>query len=324
MLLLGHGSRRSEANLVLKELMNKIRKKVENVEISYGFLQLAEPDCAAAVEELHKIGVEEIVIQPFFLNPGIHFNEDIPELIEEFSNKYPEISFTCNQVLGEDNRLADIIVDSFRRFTAIKEPQKIEDTSMDIISNLIPIQEREKEPIVKRIVHTTGDPEYAELTVISPGAIEAGLKAIKEGNRVITDVEMVRAGIRKETLKDFGSSVECFIKDKEVADFSKTNAITRAQSAVELNLDLYNGAIVAIGNAPTALFKVIDAVEEGRIKPALIIGTPVGFVGAKESKERLKELNLPYITVTGCKGGSTVAAAIVNALVILAEKAKNE
>lgn len=203
----------------------------------------------------------------------------------------------------------------------IQDPQAIEDTSMDIIETCLPwlleLPEGEK-AIIKRIVHTTGDPDIAGLIKIHPDAVEAGLKAMREGKPIFTDVHMLRSGISPVKLEQFGIETICMIKDPEVADEAKRTGKTRAMVAMARAASLLEGGIIAIGNAPTALFELCALISRGELKPALVVGTPVGFVGAKESKEVLTETPVPYITVTGTRGGSTIAVAALNALLKLA------
>jgi len=202
----------------------------------------------------------------------------------------------------------------------IKDPKLIESTSMKIIEELVPeLTELSagNRAIIKRVVHTTGDPEYAKLVRISHGAIEAGLDTIKNGKTIFCDVNMVKAGINISKVKEFGGRVECYIKDTDVMEEAKKTGLTRAIVALRKALPVIEGGIVAIGNAPTALFELCDLISQEGIKPALVVGTPVGFVGARESKEMLQEMNIPYITVVGNKGGSTIAASICNALLYM-------
>lgn len=203
----------------------------------------------------------------------------------------------------------------------IKDPKAIEDTSMDIIENELPelkgLPEGERQ-VIKRIIHTTGDVNIAPLVKIHPDAVEAGIKAIRAGRPVFTDVQMLRAGISPVKLDQFKMETICLIKDPEVAAEAKRTGRTRAMVAMSVAAPKLDGGIIAIGNAPTALFELCDMIKEGKIKPALVIGTPVGFVGAKESKEVLVEMSVPYITVTGTRGGSTIAVAALNALLKLA------
>lgn len=201
----------------------------------------------------------------------------------------------------------------------ITDPKAIESKSMEIIDSLIShLSFRPEElPVVKRVVHTTGDPHFAEIIKISPEAVTEGLKAIRRGCHIVTDVNMLLAGINKTKAASFGCQAICSIADQDVARQAKEAGLTRAIAAVRKNCSKIEGGIVAIGNAPTALFEIMNLMNQG-LKPALIIGTPVGFVGAKESKDQLAALKVPYITVLGNKGGSTIAASIVNALLYMA------
>ncbi|PKM81079.1 MAG: precorrin isomerase [Firmicutes bacterium HGW-Firmicutes-14] len=203
----------------------------------------------------------------------------------------------------------------------IQDPRAIEDTSMDIIETCLPslreLPEGERQ-IIRRIVHTTGDVNIAKLIKISPDAVDAGLGAMREGRPIFTDVQMLRSGISPVKLEQFNIQTMCLIKDPEVAAEAKRTGKTRAMIAVAKAAPKLEGGIIAIGNAPTALFELCAMVSRGELKPALVVGTPVGFVGAKESKELLIETPVPYITVEGTRGGSTIAVAALNALLKLA------
>lgn len=177
--------------------------------------------------------------------------------------------------------------------------------------------------IVERIIHATADFEFAAITRFSPGAIEAGVQALRTGCSIVTDVHMVQVGISAARLAAFGGAVHCFVTDETTRQRAATNNLTRSAAGMALAAEqgLLNGSIVAIGNAPTALYEVIRLAAEG-VRPALVIGTPVGFVSTTESKAALMQLTTsPWIVTVGRKGGSTVAAAIVNALLRLAADA---
>jgi len=173
-------------------------------------------------------------------------------------------------------------------------------------------------PVVRRVIHTTTDFEYATSMLFSKGAVEAGINALKNGCSVVTDVDMVKAGILKSYRNRLGIEVFCHISDEDVIKEAKEKGVTRATIAMQKAKEKINGGIVAIGNAPTALYELIRLAKEEGIRPALVLGMPVGFVGAAYSKEALAASNLNYITNTGTKGGSTITAAAVNALMILA------
>jgi precorrin-8X/cobalt-precorrin-8 methylmutase len=173
--------------------------------------------------------------------------------------------------------------------------------------------------IVKRIVHTTGDPGLAKDVWIHPRAVERALAAIKSGAAIYADVRMLAAGLNRGRAEKFGCEILCAVDDPEVAKLAREQGLTRATLAIHRLAPRLNGAIVAIGNSPTALFTLLELVEAGEISPAVIIGTPLGFVGAAESKEALRAHGLPCITVRGTRGGSAIAVASVNALLRLAE-----
>ena len=175
--------------------------------------------------------------------------------------------------------------------------------------------------VFSRIIHAAGDPEYAAVIEIHPAAVAAGCAALRQGAPVFTDVEMVRTGINRRRLAEFGGEVHCLIGDESVAAMAKAQGITRAMAAIRTFGQRIHGAVVAIGNAPTALFALLELMEQEDIRPALIVGVPVGFVGAAESKAVLVEQSpVPFITVQGTKGGSPIAAATVNALLYMLEK----
>ena len=173
-------------------------------------------------------------------------------------------------------------------------------------------------PIVRRVIHTSADFEYMETLRFHPDAVDAGIKAVCDGCAVVTDTNMALAGIRKAEIRRFGGSVHCLIADPAVGRTAQEAGGTRAAAAVDATLDLMERGIYAVGNAPTALLRLIDLIRENRAKPALVIGLPVGFVNAAESKAALMALDIPFIANIGRKGGSNVAAAVVNALAIMA------
>ena len=172
--------------------------------------------------------------------------------------------------------------------------------------------------IVRRMIHTSADFEYKETVRFHSRAIAAGLDAIRKGQNIISDTNMARVGIRKRGLEQFGSSVSCYMNDPQVHNHAQTTGSTRAKIAVDMAIDNMKDGIYVIGNAPTALMRLIELVKEQKAQPALIIGLPVGFVNAAESKAALMELDYPFISNVGRKGGSNVAASVVNALSIMA------
>jgi precorrin-8X/cobalt-precorrin-8 methylmutase len=157
--------------------------------------------------------------------------------------------------------------------------------------------------IVRRMIHTSADFDYLTTVRIHPDAVFSGINALKNGKAIITDTKMVAAGINKKKLSDFGSEVTCLIDDPDVVNASAKNKKTRAHEAVEAAIHMMDGGIYVIGNAPTALMHLIELVESKKAGPALIIGLPVGFVNAFESKKALSTLDFPYITNMDRKGG---------------------
>ncbi len=176
--------------------------------------------------------------------------------------------------------------------------------------------------IIIRIAHTTGDVEFAKTFIFSQESIRAGVDALAGGANVITDVEMVRAGIRARLVEGFGGRVLCFLNNPDVVETSRTAQSTRSALGIKKAAEALAGGVAAVGNAPTALFELMEMVRNGKVRPALIVGVPVGFVGALESKQELSKLDSPHITNLSERGGSTIAAAVVNGLLALAEKRK--
>jgi precorrin-8X/cobalt-precorrin-8 methylmutase len=172
--------------------------------------------------------------------------------------------------------------------------------------------------VVRRVIHTSADFEWQRMIRIHPGAIPAGVGAIRNGCSIVTDTNMARVGIRRRDLDRFGSAVSCYMTDERVAESASRQGITRARAAVDVAAPDIAGGIYVVGNAPTALLRLIELMDRGIAQPALVVGLPVGFVNAAESKVVLLESDIPYITNVGRKGGSNVAAAVVNALIIMA------
>ena len=178
-------------------------------------------------------------------------------------------------------------------------------------------------PVVRRAIHTSADFDYARSMLFSHDAVTSGVAAIRQGRGIVTDTTMALAGISKPRLERFGIAAACFVADPQVAREAGTRGITRSILAMRKGAADPGNGIFVIGNAPTALFELMRLIKEEGVRPDLIIGLPVGFVGAAESKERLiseaTELKTPFIANRGRKGGSNVAAAVVNALLIMAE-----
>lgn len=199
------------------------------------------------------------------------------------------------------------------------KPMDIEKRSFEIITEelgdtpLIPGTEL----IVKRCIHTSADFDYAKNLCFSEGAVEKAIAALKEGAWIVTDTQMAKAGINKRALARYGGEVCCFMSDEDVARIAKENGSTRATASMDKAAALDKKLIFAIGNAPTALVRLYELIQDGKLSPELIIGVPVGFVNVVQSKELIMKTDVPYIVVRGRKGGSNIAACICNALLYM-------
>ncbi len=197
-------------------------------------------------------------------------------------------------------------------------PAEIEKRSFEIIESELPHPiDPSLAPIIKRVVHTSADFDYVDNLCFSEGVIEKALRAIENGACIVTDTNMAKSGINKTALAKHGGEVFCFMSDPDVGEAAKKNGTTRAVASMEKAAEMDRPLIFAIGNAPTALVKLYELIEEKKLKPELIIGVPVGFVNVVQSKELIMQADVPYIVARGRKGGSNVAAAICNALLYM-------
>jgi precorrin-8X/cobalt-precorrin-8 methylmutase len=211
--------------------------------------------------------------------------------------------------------------------------RNIEDSSFAIIDR--EVEEHQYSPedweVVRRVIHATADFEFKELMSFHPEAVRSGTYALKAGCPVICDVQMIIAGLNRERLESYGCKAYSFISDRDVIEVAKENNSTRAIESMRKahRQGLLEGAIVAIGNAPTALLEVVRLIQEENVRPSLIVGVPVGFVSAAESKEAVRLLgdskanSVPYIVSRGRKGGSTIAVSILHALLLLSTKSSS-
>ena len=207
-------------------------------------------------------------------------------------------------------------------------PEEIEKRSFEIISE--ELSQRgiklppEEEMIMKRVIHTSADFDYAKTLCYSNGAVEILKELIKNGADIVTDTNMALAGINKKTLAKYGGKAHCFMADEDVALLAKQRNITRAAVSMEKAAGIQKPVIFAIGNAPTALLKLYEMLEADRKRnwrPAFIIGVPVGFVNVEAAKQLILETDVPYIINKGQKGGSSIAAAICNAVLEIVKNA---
>ena len=205
------------------------------------------------------------------------------------------------------------------------KPMDIEKRSFEIITEelgdkkLLPGTEL----IVKRCIHTSADFDYADNLCFSPGAVEKALEAIHEGACIVTDTQMAKSGINKRALARYGGEVYCFMSDEDVAEAARKNGTTRAVASMDKAAAMDRKMIFAIGNAPTALVRLYELIGNGTLDPELIIGVPVGFVNVVQSKELIMGAGVPYIVARGRKGGSNIAACIVNALLYMIDNRRD-
>lgn len=202
----------------------------------------------------------------------------------------------------------------------IKNPNKIEERSFEIIQQIIDemrpdyeYKNKAEELIIKRCIHTTADFDYLDILKISDNAVEAIVEGLNQGATLYTDTTMALSGINKKILDSLGCKYKCLVSDERVVKISKEKGITRSMAAVEVALKEDGKKIFVFGNAPTALFRAIE-LSSNREDIIAIVGVPVGFVGASESKDELIKSDLNYIASKGRKGGSNLAAAIINAV----------
>lgn len=203
----------------------------------------------------------------------------------------------------------------------VVRPEEIEKRSMEIITEELQ-GKTWPEPefsIVKRCIHTSADFDYAKNICFSKDAARLGVEALRRGAVIVTDTKMAWSGINKKKLQEYGGEAYCFMADEDVAKEAKERGCTRATICMERGAALKREVIFAIGNAPTALIRLYELIEEGKLSPALIIGAPVGFVNVVEAKELIMKTDVPYIVPRGRKGGSNIAATICNAMLYVKE-----
>lgn len=331
---MAHGSRGELGAQAVSDTLDRIAEGLKlllspDVEITGGAMQFNRPDLEEAAESLIARGVKTIIVAPYFLFPGRHVMEDIPGEVRRLASANPGVKFVIAVNLGLDESFVDLMA---RRITQIcpalsfkppaspLSPEEIEPLSMEIIEKLLPPLPSlapEERAVVRRIVHTCGDVRISRFVRFSSSAIVSAVAAIHRSSPIFTDVRMVASGINRKFLDICGCPLICAL---EVTSSRSGQTVTRtAQAIYDLGKRL-DDAIVAIGNAPTALLALLDMIDSQGIRPALIIGMPVGFVRAAESKSELVQRGIPFITIEGTRGGSALAAATVNALMAIAQE----
>jgi precorrin-8X/cobalt-precorrin-8 methylmutase len=352
LILIGHGSKLPHSRDNLEKLAEIMRKRSVFKIVEISFMIKNNPTIPEAIDTIVKKGVTKIVLVPAFLAQGVHTTQEIPELIgmkdKESQLTEKRIQLFYGEPIGPDECIAVILEEKALRALGKEIPEHIHasfNTSLRIANSAVPARGNEiyeksmslirpevknillKAPkkhlrIIERVVHTTADPEFAKLLVISDKAVDAGVAAIKSGAKIITDVKMIKAGINEARINKYGCKVFSYIDDERSLQIANDESITRSAAAIRLAVeDNADGAIFLIGNAPTAAFELVRAVEASQVKPALIVATAVGYVGAAESKEAITKLPIPYIIIKGRKGGSSLSVAIFNALLKIIEEA---
>jgi precorrin-8X/cobalt-precorrin-8 methylmutase len=330
-LVISHGSPRAEANQGFEAMVGRVALRLQGVEVLPSFFSITRPDIADRVAELASKGVRRILLMPYFLYSGQHVTVDIPALLDECRRRFPEVSLELLPTLENDPTLEDLLVERLTPFADADDVlpttgAAIEQRSYAIIDrqlgdwNLVDAGsvgrgDAGAQRIIRRVVHATADISFARTMRIHPEAVARGQAALAANRPVICDVKMLQAGMTK-----IRGEIICAIDQPDVAAHAQAIGSTRAAAAMELLGPKLDGAIVAIGNAPTALWKVMEMAKSGGPRPAVVVGLPVGFVGARESKLALLESGLCYITNISPRGGSPVAAAAVNALASLNEE----
>jgi precorrin-8X/cobalt-precorrin-8 methylmutase len=321
-LIVSHGSPRAEANEGFIAMVGRVAARLGLDNVLPTFFSIALPSISDRVAELAARGVRRIVLMPYFLYTGQHVSHDIPALLAECRRQFPDIAIDVLPTLENDPAVEDVVVE---RLTALA-PQvalptlgaQIERRSYEIIQRQLGSlgnPDAASAAIVQRIVHATADFSFARSLRIHPEAVRRGRAALAAGKPIICDVRMLQAGITKVR-----NEVLCVIDREDVVALAAEKQCTRAAASMDVLAPQLDGAIVAVGNAPTALWRLMEIVARGGPSPALVVGLPVGLVGARESKLALLASELCYITNTSARGGSPVAAAAVNALALLQEE----
>jgi len=326
--ILAHGSRVPETLRTLEDIACQV-KRAGSWLIEPAALQFNEPDLEQAVARLVARGATRIVVLPMFLFGGNHVLRDIPLAVETVAAKHVGVSVSLGRHVGADYRLSSILVERLREAAAepgqngacaLLRPEEIEGRSFEIIeaSGCLSALSAAEKAVVRRVVHAGGDLGLSELVFFSPNATQVAMTALRSGHSIITDVNMVATGVNKHLATRLGVKIQCLIDSPEIARMAEQEGMTRAATAVRELVQTNPEAIVVVGNAPTALREVLRLSAAGADRPAFVVGMPVGFVDAAESKEALRGSDVEHIGIAGTRGGSGLAAAAANALLKLA------
>ena len=333
-LLIGHGSSDRNAHDAFVHTADAIRSRYRNVH--HCFLELDSPNIEQGVAQAVSKSPRVLLMMPYFLHKGAHIKRDVVNDVRTALEKTRFSNAHMAHHFGVDDRLVNLIVERAKevenRFldgsfgtaagrSMTERAFDIEKRSFEIIDAEVGKHNYDamQWPIVRRVIHATADFDFAGRgkMLFHERAIESAFSAIKKGCTIVTDVDMVAAAINKKSLADLGLKTACYISDTKVAEEARRLGKTRSEMAMRHAAREIDGGIVVIGNAPTALYEVISMTKEGAARPALVVGVPVGFVSAPESKEELARTDVPFITNVGRKGGSPAASSIVNAILLL-------
>lgn len=346
LLLIGHGSSDRNAHDAFVHVAQALEPRYRKVH--HCFLELDRPNIEEGIMQAASARPRVLIMVPYFLHRGAHVKRDVVQEVDAALAKARLERAYIAPHLGVDEALVSLVVE---RATEVENRRRAlhpgtvrkEDTSFgtaasrNMLERAFDIEKRSFEiidsevgqhgyndiqwPIVRRVIHATADFDFASRgagRILFHGqALESAFAAIQRKCTIVTDVDMVLAAINKKSLADLGLKTACYIADPNVAQESKRLGMTRSEMAMRRAAADMDGGIVAIGNAPTALYEVIRMVREGAARPALVVGVPVGFVSAPESKEELSRTDIPFITNVGRKGGSPAASSIVNAILLL-------
>jgi len=317
-IILGHGSRRGAVSNSFTRMVRRIARRIDKAPVEPAFFSLGQPTLEEKTRELIEQGCREIIIFPYFLYNGNHVEKDIPAMLQNLRQKYPGVEFRLLATLENEPQVEEIIYERIWPYTEEDKffsGENIEQKSLDFILNqgIWSHLDKEQKQVTARVVHASADFSFVHSLKFHPLAIEQGISCIREQRKIICDVQMVRTALTRL------NNVYCAIGEPDVLARARKENTTRAALAFEKLLPNLDGALVVIGNAPTALWKLLDICAKGGPQPALVVALPVGFVGAAQSKRALMDSDLIYITNEGPKGGSPVAAAVVNALYRLAQ-----
>ncbi|MPZ15779.1 MAG: hypothetical protein GEU73_15380 [Chloroflexi bacterium] len=333
-LLVGRGTTDSEANADFFKIGRLLWERNHHGLVECSFVSLAEPRVAVGIERCIRLGARRVLVVPYFLSTGVLVKR-IADQAAEAGGRYPDVEIAVAQHLGVHAKLVGLILDragelggglrqtseQMERTTLVQRyalpPAEIEARSLRLADEAMdgtvvwPDAER---VIAQRIVYAAGDPGIAPLIRFHPRAVASGIAALGARCALVVDVRMVEVAINRRLLSRLGCPLHCAIDGLAPAD----GLLPRAALAMRAMAGQLDGAIVVVGNSPTALLAVLDLVDEGRAHPALIIGAPVGFTAAAQAKAELAAREVPFVTVTGTRGGSAVSAAATNALLALA------